>query len=127
LAARRAQRGDEIAAVARTFTGSPYRRGGLSSRGIDCSGLAVRALGTQGINAPHNAAMLFRMGTRVSYAQLQPGDLVFFNTRGAGVSHVGIWLGDNKFVHAARPGRGVVVDRMRGYYSRRLLGARRLH
>lgn len=127
LAARSVQRGQQIASAARAFTGSPYRRGGLSSRGIDCSGLALRALASQGINAPHNAATMFCMGKRVTYEQLQPGDLIFFNIRGRGISHVGIWVGDNKFVHATHPGRGVVVDRINRYYSRRLVGARRLH
>ena len=120
------QRGEQIVATARTFAGAPYRRGGLSSRGIDCSGLVVRAMAAQGIDVPHHAAALYCMGVRVTYEQLQSGDLVFFNTSGAGVSHVGIWVGDNKFIHASSGGRGVVVDRMEGYYARRLVGARRL-
>jgi len=127
LEAQRAQRGEQIVQAATAYRGSPYRRGGLSSRGIDCSGLVVRAMAAQGMNVPHHAASLYRMGTRVTYEELQPGDLVFFNTNGKGVSHVGIWVGNHQFIHASSSGRGVVVDRMQGYYSRRLVGARRLH
>jgi cell wall-associated NlpC family hydrolase len=127
LEAQRVQRGEQIASVARTFNGSPYRRGGTSSRGMDCSGLVLRALATQGIAAPHNAARMFQMGTPVKYKDLQPGDLLFFTTRGLAIGHVGVWIGDNKFVHAANSGRGVVIDEVAGYYANRLVGARRLH
>lgn len=127
LAAQRAKRGEQIAAVARSYYGSPYRRGGTTSRGMDCSGLVVRALASQGIRAPHNAAALFKMGTPVKYKDLQPGDLLFFSTRGLRIGHVGIWIGDNKFVHAANSRRGVIISEVAGYYAKRLVGARRLH
>lgn|GEM_PF-2361356 len=127
VAEQRAKRGEQIAAVAQTYYGSPYRRGGTSSRGMDCSGLVLRALATQGISTPHNAARMFKLGTKVRYEELQPGDLLFFATRGLSVGHVGIWIGNNKFIHAANSGRGVVIDEVAGYYARRLVGARRLH
>lgn len=127
LNSQRTQRGQQIASVARSYYGSPYRRGGTSSRGMDCSGLVVRALATQGISAPHNGAMLFRMGTPVKYEDLQPGDVLFFTTRGLPIGHVGIWIGNNKFVHAANSRRGVIVSEVEGYYAKRLVGARRLH
>lgn len=122
---QRARRGTTIATAARSYMGTPYRWGGLSSRGLDCSGLVVRAMLAQGKRVPHNAAALYKMGQKVTYKELQPGDLVFFNTMGKGVSHVGIWTGENKFVHASSS-RGVVVDKMAGYYSRRLVGAKRI-
>jgi len=124
-ARQQADAGHRIVTAARAYLGTRYRRGGLSSRGIDCSGLVVRAMAAQGHAVPHHSATLFRMGARVSYAQLQPGDLLFFNTNGRGVSHVGIWIGNNRFVHAAS--RGVREDYVAGYYARRLVGARRLH
>jgi len=127
LEAQRLQRGEKIAAIAQTYYGSPYRRGGTSSRGMDCSGLVLRALATQGISAPHNAARMYRMGTKVTYEELQPGDVLFFTTRGLPIGHVGIWIGENKFVHAANSGRGVVIDAVAGYYARRLVGARRMY
>ncbi len=114
-----------VAEIAQAFAGTPYRWGGLSSRGIDCSGLVVRAMLAQGRYVPHHAATLFKMGTPVSYKDLQPGDLVFFATMGNTVSHVGIWVGNNRFVHASCS-RGVVIDKLAGYYARRLVGARRL-
>lgn len=119
------QPGSNLVQAAQRFAGTPYRWGGLTSRGMDCSGLVVRAMLAQGKRVPHNAASLYRMGQPVSFPDLQPGDLVFFNTTGNAVSHVGIWVGSNKFVHASCS-RGVVVDEMAGYYSRRLVGARRL-
>ncbi|MHB9025977.1 MAG: C40 family peptidase [Armatimonadota bacterium] len=114
-----------IVAAARAYLGTRYSRGGLSSRGIDCSGLVVRAMAAMNKRVPHQSAQLYRMGVKVKYADLQPGDLVFFNTTGRGVSHVGIWIGDNKFIHASSS-RGVTIDRLAGYYSRRLVGAKRL-
>lgn len=125
LARQRSARGQRIVSAARAYLGTRYRRGGLSSRGIDCSGLVVRAMAAQGRAVPHQSGALYRMGEKVTYAQLQPGDLLFFNTNGRGISHVGIWVGDNRFVHAAS--RGVRIDAVAGYYARRLVGARRIH
>ena len=79
----------------------------------------------QGRRVPHHAATLFNMGKKVAFGDLQPGDLVFFVTEGRAVSHVGIWVGNNRFIHASCA-RGVVIDEMIGYYARHLVGARRL-
>ncbi|HEY3417436.1 MAG TPA: NlpC/P60 family protein [Armatimonadota bacterium] len=114
-----------IVSTARNYLGAPYSRGGLSYRGIDCSGLVVRAMATLNRRVPHHAATLYHMGTKVVYDDLEPGDLLFFNTLGSGVSHVGIWIGENKFIHASCS-RGVTVSELKGYYSRRLVGARRI-
>ncbi|HEX2950523.1 MAG TPA: NlpC/P60 family protein [Armatimonadota bacterium] len=130
LAAERARliqsQGNQVVDEARNYLGTPYRWAGLSSRGIDCSGLVVRSMAVLGKDVPHNAAALYQMGNAVSFEDLQPGDLVFFNTLGNGVSHVGIWVGDNQFIHASSS-RGVVVEKMKGYFSKRLIGARRIN
>lgn len=109
------------------YRGVPYRYAGMSSRGMDCSGLVARVLQAHGMRAPHNSRALFRLGKPVSRAELKPDDLVFFSTRGQGVSHVGIYLGEGKFVHASSGGGRVQVSSLdSGYYARRFVGARRI-
>jgi cell wall-associated NlpC family hydrolase len=109
------------------YQGVRYRYGGMTTRGMDCSGLVVRVLQTYGIDAPHNSKALYKLGVPVSLEKLQPGDLVFFHTTRPGISHVGIYIGDGKFIHASsRKGR-VRLERLdEGYYQRRLVGARRI-
>jgi len=123
---RQAGQKPNVVLAAQALTGTRYRWGGLSSRGIDCSGLVVRAMLADGKHVPHHAATLSRMGKAVAYKDLQPGDLVFFATAGGSrVSHVGIWVGNNHFLHASCS-HGVVEEELTGYYARRLVGARRL-
>lgn len=119
--------GESLVQTAMAYRGVRYRYGGMTTRGMDCSGLVARVLGLHGIDAPHNSTALYKLGRRVSKAELRPGDLVFFNTRGRGISHVGIYVGDGEFIHASS-GRGRVrVDTLEeGYYSRRYVGARRI-
>jgi cell wall-associated NlpC family hydrolase len=118
---------DSLARTAMEYRGVPYRYAGMSTRGMDCSGLVARVLLTHGIKAPHNAAAMYKLGTAVSRGQLRSGDLVFFHTTRPGISHVGIYLGDGKFVHASSAGGRVQVDRLdQGYYHQRFVGARRL-
>jgi len=118
---------NELVATARGYTGVRYRWAGMSSRGMDCSGLIARVLQHHGIRAPHNAAQLFALGLPVSYEELQPGDLLFFQTSRRGISHVGMYVGDNQFIHASSGAGRVVTTSLRDpYYARRLKGARRL-
>ncbi len=78
-----------------------------------------------GIALPHSAKQQYKMGQPVAKKELTPGDLVFFNTTGA-ISHVGMYIGDNKFVHAANRRKGVRTDSLgTPYYSKRYVGARR--
>ena len=119
--------GSRLGDSALKYRGVPYRYAGMSSRGMDCSGLVARVLLAHGIRAPHSSRALYRLGKPASRAELKPDDLVFFRTRGRGISHVGIYLGNGEFVHASS-GRGrVQTDSLdSGYYARRFVGARRI-
>jgi len=80
---------------------------------------------TEGVELPHSAKQQFELGQAVARAGLLPGDLVFFNTRGP-ISHVGMYIGNGKFIHASNPRRGVRVDTLNAsYYMKRFAGARR--
>lgn len=104
-----------------------YRFGGKNPKaGIDCSGL-VTYVYREGAGMPlqGNAASLARQGRAVSRKALRPGDLVFFNTRNRSFSHVGIYLGDDKFIHALNETAGVRIDRLsQRYYAKRYEGGR---
>ncbi|WP_126447422.1 C40 family peptidase [Sulfuricystis multivorans] len=111
------------------FLGIRYQRGGSSPEtGFDCSGFVRYVYGeTLGLILPHNAKAISQAGEKVDKSELQPGDLVFFNTMRRAFSHVGIYLGDNLFVHAPRAGARVRIEDMTNrYWSRRFNGARRL-
>lgn len=109
--------------------GVDYRYGGQSPEtGFDCSGLVAHVFReAYGIELPHNARAQSEMGKRVSLSELRAGDLVFYNTLNRPFSHVGIYLGDGRFVHAPKTGAQVRVEPIRGrYWMRRFDGARRI-
>jgi len=111
------------------YIGVPYRFGGSNPEsGFDCSGLVNHVYReTLGIALPRTSRQLASVGAAVSRDDLRPGDLVFFNTRGSSNSHVGIYLGDGRFVHAPRARTLVRVDRIDDPGYRHLYeGARRL-
>jgi cell wall-associated NlpC family hydrolase len=112
------------------FLGVPYKRGGNSAEGgFDCSGF-VKAMYQQtvGLVLPRRAADQAAATQTITKSELQPGDLVFFNTLKSAFSHVGIYVGDNKFIHSPRTGSVVRVEDMRvGYWSSRFDGARRVN
>jgi hypothetical protein len=114
--------------MALSFLGAPYRLGGVSRDGVDCAGLVRVAYQTLGFTLPHTAAEQFEEGVEVSLGELQPGDLMFFrDTYQRGISHVGIYIGDGKFIHAASTKRGVVMTSLSAnYYLSRFAGAKRL-
>lgn len=112
---------------AMTYLGTPYRRGGTTRRGVDCSGLVGAVYGEQGLDLPRTAAQQFAEGVAVAATDLRPGDLVFFrDTYKRGISHVGIYIGDGRFLHAAGRRHGVILSELsRPYYHLRYAGARR--
>jgi cell wall-associated NlpC family hydrolase len=117
----------EVLTIAARHLGTPYRFGGASAGGFDCSGLVRTVFAEVGTALPHSAREQFTMGERISSNELQPGDLVFFRTYRAGASHVGIYVGDGLFIHAASRGGEVKVDSLdERYFSTRYLGARRV-
>jgi len=111
------------------YLGIRYKRGGgTPETGFDCSGF-VRYVYNEslGLILPRNAKAMSQEGDRVEKAELQPGDLVFFNTMRRTFSHVGIYLGNNLFIHAPRTGAKVRIEDMSDrYWSRRYNGARRV-
>jgi cell wall-associated NlpC family hydrolase len=109
--------------------GTRYRYGGASPEtGFDCSGLIAHVFEQAGRAVPRTAREQSRVGTPVKRAQLAPGDLVFYNTRNAPYSHVGMYVGNGRFVHAPRSGAKVRIERLdTPYWKARFNGARRLH
>lgn len=122
--------GKRLAPLIRTalaYRGARYVRGGTGVRGFDCSGFTRYIYSRFGVRLPHGSKAQARCGKPVPRSQLQPGDLIFFHTRRRGVSHVGLYLGQNKFIHASTPKRGVLVSSLNErYYSSRYKWARRV-
>ena len=120
-------RGD-IVQVAMAYKGSRYSRGGMSSRGFDCSGFVKFLYKSKGISLPHSSSAQFGCGQSISRSELQPGDIVFFaGTYRRGISHVGLYIGDNKFIHASTSRGGVRVDDLSSsYYRSKFAGAKRI-
>jgi cell wall-associated NlpC family hydrolase len=119
----------ELVMQAMGLLGVPYKRGGTSEeKGFDCSGF-VRHMYEKsvGLVLPRRAEEQAKVTEEISRSELKPGDLVFFNTLKRTFSHVGIYVGDGKFIHAPRPGKAVRVDDMReAYWQQRFNGARRV-
>lgn len=115
-----------IAQTSVQYMGVPYVFGGTTPGGFDCSGYTRYVFANAGISLPRMADEQYWVGTAVSYANLQVGDLVFFTTYTSGVSHVGIYMGNGTFIHASSS-RGVVIDSMgSSYWSSRYVGAKRV-
>jgi cell wall-associated NlpC family hydrolase len=122
-------RSPEMLFAALAAAGFDYQRGGKSmASGFDCSGLVAHVFNeAYGVRLPHNAAAQSERGKRIERHELEPGDLVFFNTLRRPYSHVGIYLGDNRFIHAPKPGAVVRTENMRvAYWQQRYDGARRI-
>ena len=107
------------------WMGVPYRYAGNTRRGVDCSGLVNAVFGKFGVTLPRRARDLFRKGRSVNRQSLSPGDLVFFsNTAGKGITHVGIYLGHDSFIHSSSS-RGVIIFSLEDrYYRKHYAGGR---
>jgi peptidoglycan DL-endopeptidase CwlO len=114
--------GKRVVGYAKRFLGVPYVYGGSTPRGFDCSGFVRYVYAHFGVSLPHSSYAQFGDGRRVSRRSLRPGDLVFFDA----VGHVGIYVGNGRFIHAPHTGTRVSVEKLGGWYSSRFSGARRL-
>ncbi len=109
------------------WLGTPYRYAGKSISGIDCSGLVQKIYEkVYGLMAHGNSRILYNDSKRVAKKELAEGDLVFFRTRRNNISHVGIYLGENKFVHSSRTNGVIISDLTQPYYKKYFAGAGRL-
>ena len=119
---------EELALEAITLVGTPYVYGGEKPLvGMDCSGF-VKYVVKQVLNIdlPRTAANQANVGKKIAVNDLQVGDLILFNTQNRAHSHIGIYLGNDQFIHAPRKGKKIHVASLSGYWSKRIDGARRL-
>ena len=111
-----------VVGIAEQYLGVPYVWGGASPAGFDCSGFTMYVYAQVGVSLPHNAAAQYGYGSPVSRGDLAPGDLVFFD----GLGHVGLYVGNNTFIHAPHTGDVVKFSTLTGWYASTYVGARRL-
>lgn len=118
----------EIVQYAKTFLGTPYRNGGTTRAGVDCSGLVTNVYSHFSVTLPRMSLGQSRAGQPVAPSGMQPGDLVFFKTTSSKpVSHVGIYIGNGRFIHASTSARSVRIDELDSdYFRKRFVTARRV-
>lgn len=118
---------DSLTEVAYSYLATPYRFGGSSHKGIDCSSFVRNVFRELNIELPRTAREQYRLGAKVDPEELQSGDLLFFRTYAKYPSHVGIYLGDHKMIHASPRSRRVVITNVDApYFRSRFIGAKRL-
>lgn len=112
--------------IAARMVGKRYRYGGnRPNKGFDCSGLVQYSYSRAGLNVPRSTKKQRRHSRTVSLRNIKKGDLIFFNQLGKGSSHVGIYLGNNRFVHAPSSGKRVRIDKISAYWAKHFASARR--
>lgn len=118
---------DKLLAKAKDFLGTPYGFGSKNSSQTDCSGFTQQVYKQFGVALPHSAAEQAKFGAKVSVEDLQVGDLMFYQTYKSEPSHVGIYAGDGRMIHASYSNKKVQYDSIdKGYYKQRFLYAKRL-
>lgn len=123
----RASAGDRAASVALNQVGEPYRYGGNSPGGFDCSGLIQYSYSRAGYSVPRTTGQLWSAAETVDRHQLRAGDVLFFSIEGK-MSHVGLYVGEQRFVHAPQSGRSVSVESLQApFYRRAFVRAGRLY
>ena len=117
---------DHAATLAAKMVGKPYKYGGSSPSGFDCSGLVQYSFKHAGVSLPHNTVQQRSASRRITVAELRRGDLLFFNQEGKKYGHVAIYIGDGKFVHAPSSGKSVRSDALSNpYWKKHLSEVRR--
>ena len=115
---------DAIIATAKKYIGVPYLWGGMTPAGFDCSGYVQFVFAAHGVKLPRTASQQYSSGTSVSKANLKKGDLVFFGT--GSITHVGIYVGDNQFIHSSTSKGVIITSLSNSYWAARYYGARRV-
>lgn len=120
-------KGNAILSSAKSQLGKKYKFGGISPKtGFDCSGLAYWAHKTNGITIPRQSFKQYKSGAKVKFKNLKKGDLLFYTTYKRGPSHVGIYYGNDSFIHSPNSNKSVEITSMKNsYWKKRYLGARR--
>jgi len=114
----------QIINTATQYIGTPYRHGGTTPSGFDCSGYVFFVYNKNGIQIPRSTAQQYTKGQKIPYRMAQPGDLLFFRINKNEISHVGIFVGNDTFVHAPSSGKHVRYDSIKNpYWQKRFYGA----
>ena len=115
-----------VITVAKNYIGTPYKYGGTSPKGFDCSGFVSYSYKKVGKSLPRTTAGMYKKGKKVKKSDLKKGDLIFFETYKKGASHVGIYIGSNQFIHSSSS-KGVKVDKLsNSYWKTKYYGAKRI-
>lgn len=120
--------GQQIANLAKLQVGNPYRYGGATPNGFDCSGLVYYTHGKLGIRTPRTSRQLYSVARPIKLSKLETGDVVFFKLNNKKISHVGIYIGKGRFVHAPNTGRKVSTNQLSDpFWKSRIIGGGRLY